>query len=387
MAFKRAFRRRFAVVKEATPGVDPTTGYVIIPLNKGAETKMEAETVERTVLDDEYGSFGSVVVGKRWMLTGQMEGVAAGHVAGVINEPRLSLPLQACAMVKANAVRVTTGAITGTFKLGETVTTDTGVTIGVLIDIETGATNVFYIAAADHVAWNSGDVITGVTSAATATASANGLDALIYYPTSIEADMATLTVHDYEDGRRKVGTYVRGNCSINTNVNEFTTFDFDLTGLYSEPTDTALITGTVLCGTPPVNGAVVKIGSVDMTAIAVSAASLDFGLSVNPVADLQPADGFSAIDIGDAAPTGSITTTVPTLALFNPYALVAASTKVKIAWTVGTNQGERIRICVPNAQLSGVEEEEDNGIRRYTLPFVATKDCADEAQKFYIAIY
>jgi hypothetical protein len=388
MAFKRKFRRRIAAVLEVTPGTDPGTGYTVLPINTGATNAMESQSISRAILDDDFGDFGAVVVGKRWMLTAQMEGKGAGATGGVINEPALSIPLQGCALVKANAVRITTGAITGTFQVGETVTTDTGTTTGTLLDVYTsGAGAVFWIIAEDHTLWDSGDVITGGTSGATATANADGVDALVYYPTSQESAMKTLTVHDYEDGRRKIGTYVRGNCSIATNVNAFTTFDFSLMGIYTAPTDTALIAGTVSCTTPPVNGATVALGSVTMTTIAVSALSLDMGRQVNPIDDLQASDGFSAIDIGNAAPVGSITSTVPALSDFNPYTYVANSTQFKLSWDTAGAVGERIRVCVPNAQLSGVTEGEANGISQYTLPFSAAKDCADAEYQFYVGFY
>lgn len=387
-SFKRKFRRRIAAVLEVTPGTDPGSGYTVLPINTGAETAMEADSVDRAILDDEFGSFGSVVVGKKWSLKAQMEGKGAGATGGVIAEPPQSLLLQSCALVKENAVRVTCGVITGTFQIGETVTTDATVTTGVLVDVDVvGSVSTLWIIASDHALWNSADVITGSTSSATATASADGVDALIYRPTSLESEMKTITVHDYEDGRRKIATYVRGSGTIDTSVNAFTTFDFSLMGIYNAPSDTALISGSVACAAPAVNGATVAVGSVDMTKIAVAKVSLDMGREVNAVDDLQSTDGIRAFDIGNAAPTGELTVTIPTLSDFNPYTYVTSSTQFKLYWQIGSTAGARVRFCVPNAQLSAVNEGEANGIGQYTLPFVAAKDCEDRDYPFYIAFY
>lgn len=390
--FIKTVKRRIKVGKETAYGVDPASGYVIVPVNTGAKSKMTGEQIKREVLDAQFGSFGSVMRGKKFENTYQTEAKGGGLENSVLQPPASDFFLQACSLKKQAGFIVTLNNIVGStaFVSGETIK-DNGTNAVVGICLGAIDNNLHLIGTTIPTA---ADVLIGETSGRQGTVSGTPKEAFFYVPTSNENEMASLTIHDYEDGQRKIATGVRGDLSISLDKG-FGKFDFTLQGIFSEPSNQTLPDGAIDKIKPPItDGMGLILGAIDPSKFAVQ--KLDFKLSnaVAAINDLQQTDGICAINISNGDPTGTLTITKPPLLSdFNPFNWIGNSntppTTFPLMVTVGATRSDYVAysIIIPNAQLTDVDDTSDqDGNALYSLPFSATK-IGDNTPTFYLMFF
>jgi hypothetical protein len=166
------------------------------------------------------------------------------------------------------------------------------------------------------------------------------------------------------------------------------TFDTTMTSIYSAPVAPVATVGTVSTVTPdPWIGATFEINGVACGDFAVSSFSLALGNTVSQVKGACATDGIVGITVTQAAPVLTVVMTKPPLATFNPFTLRDANTKFPVFTTHGSGAGERIRIGLPNGQITQIQEGEEEGRENYTLTISATKSGGSNVPKFHVIYY
>ena len=155
-----------------------------------------------------------------------------------------------------------------------------------------------------------------------------------------------------------------------TNVGQFPQIEFDVIGLYTQPTDlTVMPTATFADQADPfaitsANTPVVKIDGV-------SNCMAEFELSLNSETDPQDYAGCSQrIVITDRKPDGRIQIEEKLIATQNIYGLVTGTTLPKIEWEhTGGGAGNIVKLAVNKAKLNASTKANRNNAGFLDIPF------------------
>ena len=148
----------------------------------------------------------------------------------------------------------------------------------------------------------------------------------VYTPHS--GTISTLTLYFYQDGILYIALGCRGNVSFNVDSAGVGRLNFNFSGMYGSKTDVAVPAATYDNDTlqPPVFRN--ATATIDRTAAAVSAMSLDSGNSVVFPGDPNQAEGFGVPEITNRNITGSV----------DPLEVLVATRDIMAAFRAGTNQ-------------------------------------------------
>lgn len=365
---------------ESVKGTE-TSSYTDILANVGASMASQSEVVTRNTIDGEFGASGGVHTSKTFDSSISFENKGGGSASP---QPEISPILQACALsYEAAEVWPITGA-SGTFTLGETVTSDdTTPATGRVIAQTT--THLYMDTVTNTVGVAAG--LTGGTSGETATMNGAAVVSAVYLPVSDYSAMKTISLRDVRANDERVGLFTMGTGVFNFATSGIPGFDATLTSLYQSPIAPVSVSGVVSTVEPqPWIGATFEINGATCGEFSISSFSLSLNNTVARVQGACAADGVVAIMVTDAAPSVSVTITKPTLATFNPWALRDDGTKFLLYTSHGTATGERIRIGIPRGQIMQITEGEENGVENYTLTIDCTKSGGANVPKFH-AIY
>ncbi len=277
-----------------------------------------------------------------------------------------------------------TGSPNALATLGWTAGTYTGTAAvtGSLLDARTGGGG-----AATLTVATSGDFGVGaITGAGGGSATvATATDGIAYTPTSVCADMKSMTLHFARDMMKHISTGIRADPTFTFEVGKLATASFALTGLYTDPTDTTPPTASVPSILPfPLMGATIVIGDLSPTLMACSKLELKLGNTITKHMDLSDSNGMSSVGITGRKPTGSIDPLAPSsLTDFNPIAIAKAGTKIRIEALFGSAHGNRFKVVIPYAQLDMPELGDREELVVYNLNFTCTGNKGDD--EFYVA--
>lgn len=385
MAYSFKYTRKAVVqaVLEATAGVDPNANYLAMLVNTGATVTKESTNIERTVLNAEFGTFGSGVTGSMWKGSFEQELKALGRdQSDDIIVPEWQVPLQACAVIKNEGWVLNLTGVTGTFTVGETVQI-TAADIGVVIDATASVIYVRKVGSPTEPA--AANTVTGTDSAATATVD-SVTTALVFEPTSDDTLMKTMSLRFNQGKILKQVTYGMGSATLTGTAKDLPKIAFDLTGIYNAPTDANFANTTTSTVKPlPFQGVSLTWGNLDTTKVALREFSLNLNNTVGPVDDAQKANSIGAIQITDSMPTLSLSFSQPLLSEYDPYTEHENQTERNFAVSYGTN-GKFIRVGARKCQLQAVPGENDqNGINHYTLD--CSLNIGGDTPKWYLMVY
>lgn len=373
-------RHLISIAPETTPGVDPGTGYVLIPFNSGASTKIEGDKIELDIINSAFTKIGHAVVGKRYKFSGEINFIPGGvDQVGNIIPPDCDPLLKASGLTREILFVISSENLSGTFQLGEML--QVGLSdVGILYSIDISGTDAKLWILKDSGApvLNIGDTLTGVDSSATTDIKTDAdsiIEGLIYLPDSNKESHGSVTIIDNIDGTRKIATYCRGNIKFTFKVADTLRLSFEFTGIYHVPTTESLIDANFSENEPIIcNPSLLGIGDLDTSIVAIEMLELDLGNEVSPINDIKADDAITAVFITDRNSTGSVNPTTVALSDWNPWQIWQQHQRQKIYISVGNGGvGNRLRLEIPQAQFDVPDDSgERNKVQVTNIPFQAT---------------
>lgn len=192
------------------------------------------------------------------------------------------------------------------------------------------------------------------------------------------ADAVTL-YHNW-DGNKHEGTGARGTFDVAMTAGEIPRINFDMTGIYTAPSDVAFPTPTYTNQAAPVDVSATNTATVSIAGF--NACLAEFALSAgNKVEFFDHAGCTRQVRVTDRMVEGSLTIERPdALSTKDFYALALAGTTGAINIVHGP-VGSRMTINVPTANFGPPEPADLRGIAGLKIPFVAlhTAGSSDEA--------
>jgi hypothetical protein len=163
----------------------------------------------------------------------------------------------------------------------------------------------------------------------------------------------------------------RGNCMISVSAQGIPYLEFEFTGLFTQPAETARVTPTLGAFTKP------KVATnqntpgfeIDSTEFVMRSFKLDLGNQV----ENRFLIGSEGVLITDKSEGVEATVEALPLTTFNPFALAEAQTAVALGLVHGTGAGNVSTLNAPTAQIQRPQGLEDaQGIKEWPLRFVPT---------------
>lgn len=265
--------------------------------------------------------------------------------------------------------KIAVGAITsGPFLHGEVITGGTSSGTGRVVgQYATGVTHVYYVPVSGTL--QDAETITGAGGASATTSSAPADGGFVYEPVS--TGDPSLTMAMYHDGLKKLLVGNRANVTLGiAGAGKPGILRFSFTGVHGGVTDVALLSGiTYESSLPPVakNGTV-RLGSY--TPIAKSF-DLDMGNSVALRTSMAASKGAISAKIPSREPRGTLTIETPLVADKDVWGNLTGVVVEELELGIGSVEGNRFKVIVPQLQITGVPEGDENLISTLALAFKA----------------
>jgi hypothetical protein len=366
-------RKRLVLCKaESSYGVDITPAGSDALLVRSLEvTPIEADVVSRDLIRNYLGNSDQLLAQTRVSISFQVE--MAGSGAGA-TAPRFSSLLRACGMAET----ITAAAVTGTAQAGaaNSITLAAGASstdniyVGMVISITSGTGN-------GHVgvitAYN-GSTKVATVQASTATfvpgaSSGYSIAANVGYA-PVSTAFASATIYFNNDGVLHKITGARGTFTLNTSVGQIPTIDFQMTGIYNAPTDTAAPTTTYTDQATPV---IFKAGNTSAFSILSYSACLQ-SLSLNLANETvyrELVGCTKEVLITNRAPAGECMIEAPTIAQKDFFTIANDDTTGPLTLLHGSTAGNRVTLVAPKVDITNPSYADQDGIQMLNIPYVA----------------
>ena len=212
------------------------------------------------------------------------------------------------------------------------------------------------------------------------TSSGSGAAGVVTYA-PVSAAFSSVTIYYMLDGVRHKVTGCRGSASISATVGEIPSLDFNFTGVYVAPDDSALPAVTYGAQATPLvfkngNSAGFQLLSY---AGALQSVSLDLG---NSLVYRELVGGTKEVLLTDRAVTGSVSIEAVTMATKNYFtAALTDATLGNLQFTHGTGasgsaNGNTIKVSSSRVDIGDVSYGEQDGIAMLEIPYTAIPSTA-----------
>lgn len=366
-------RKRLVLCKaESSYGQDISPDGTDALLVRSLEvTPIEADVVSRDLIRNYLGNSDQLLAQTRVSISFQVE--MAGSGAGA-TAPRFGSLLKACGMAET-----TTGsAVTGSAQAGaaNSITLAAGASatdniyVGMVISITSGTGN-------GHVgvitAYNGTSKVATVQPSTTTfvpgASSAYSIAANVAY-TPVSSSFASATLYFNNDGVQHIITGARGTFTLNTSVGQIPTIDFQMTGIYNAPTDTAAPATTYTNQATPV---IFKAGNTSAFSILSYKAclqSLSFNMA-NETVYRELVGCTKEVLITNRAPAGEVMIEAPTIAQKDFFTIANDDTTGALTLLHGSTAGNRVTLVAPKVDISNPSYGDQDGIQMLNIPYVA----------------
>ena len=185
----------------------------------------------------------------------------------------------------------------------------------------------------------------------------------------VSSSFSSITIHYNIDGVRHIVSGCRGSFSINASVGEIPTIDFNFTGVYATPTDSALPTVSYGNQATPLifkNGNTTNFQLYSFAG-ALQSLTLDVG---NTLVYRELVGGTKEVLLTDRAATGSVTMEAPTLAQKDYFsAALIDYTLGNLQVTHGTQAGNIVQFTSSKVDIGDVNYGEADGVTMLEIPY------------------
>jgi|SRR6185436_14498092 len=224
----------------------------------------------------------------------------------------------------------------------------------------------------------------GSAGAATATRGAS----LYYAPTSSPASGSfytlgkSVTVEGYKDGNKHILSGAVGICKKNLESGKYGKYSFEMWGAYTDVTDVAVPSITVVNVLPPVfESAVIGIHGFPPV---LSKFSVDEGGKIGVRDDATSPNSIKGFALTSREPKGSLQIEAETVARHDVFGKVIASTQGPAALKYGSVAGNRIILAYPVVQYGGNKYVNRNDFLDYAIDLDFAGNSGDDWEAIII---
>ena len=259
-----------------------------------------------------------------------------GITGSAVSMPDYDALLQSCAMARTDIESLAIGVVTGAFERGEVVTGGTSAATATVIAELPGTLLIEAITGT----FDAAEVLTGGTSAATVSTTAIAVTGYQYMPMSDPDAMKTMTSIYYMDGHKHVLTGCRADFSMSIPVGQPGTLTFNQQGRFAIPVEEAMPTPTLNTALPPLAVEMgLKVGGY--SPMGVNEMTLAMANKMTKDEDMNAVDGLAGYYISGRQPVGTLNPKSDSLDNFNPWQEWKTGNMAMLSCVIGAAAGDR----------------------------------------------
>ena len=190
-----------------------------------------------------------------------------------------------------------------------------------------------------------------------------------YTLASLSATLKSVTLRWYKDGMLHQVAGCRATWTISGTAGEFVLLNIEATGIYSQPTDTALPSALFENQAAPLEMSATNTPTATINSVANCVAAFELNVG-NSLVYESYANCTTEVAIRDRVPEGSIELKSKLIAGQNFYTLFEAGTLVPISIVHGVTAGNILTITQSNCQLMEPTLADRNGVQFMNIPFM-----------------
>ena len=202
-----------------------------------------------------------------------------------------------------------------------------------------------------------------------------GMAATIVASTSVtyapvSASFSSCTIVYNVDGVQHKLTGARGTVTMNCQLGQIPTLQFEMTGIYNAPTDTAQPSVTYSNQASPLIFKEGNTSAFQFFSYSGCLSSVTFNLA-NEIVYRELIGCTKEVIITDRKPTGEVQIEAPTIATKDYFSLALGSTTGNLTFLHGTTAGNRVTFTASQADITQPAYSDQDGIAMLTVPYVA----------------
>jgi hypothetical protein len=191
----------------------------------------------------------------------------------------------------------------------------------------------------------------------------------------VSSAFSSCTIAYNVDGVQHLVTGCRGTFSMNCQLGQIPVLQFEMTGIYSTPTDTAQPAVTYSAQAAPLLFRDGNTSAFSFLSYSGCLMSVEFNLT-NSIVYRELIGCTKEVLITDRRPAGTVVIEAPTMAAKNYFTEALASTTGNLTFLHGTTAGNRVTFTAAQADLTQPTYSDSDGIQMLNLPYVATPTTA-----------
>jgi hypothetical protein len=203
-----------------------------------------------------------------------------------------------------------------------------------------------------------------------------------YAPTSAAASAnyfgpgKSITIEWYMDGLKHVIAGCVGKKTLKCEAGKIAYIEFEFTGIYAEPTDTAAGTQTYNATKPPLVMGVTF--SVHTLSAVINSLSVEDGNEIGERPSAAAATAIAGFMIKGRAPMATIDPEMETVATHNFFNKVTTAAEASMSIAIGATAGNIITCTWPKSQYIGPKYAERNGILVMQMSVQLNQNAGDD---------
>lgn len=191
----------------------------------------------------------------------------------------------------------------------------------------------------------------------------------------VSSAFSSCTIAYNIDGVQHLLTGCRGTFTLSCQLGQIPVLQFELTGIFNAPTDTASPSVTYANQVTPLLFRDGNTTGFSFLGYSGCLMNVDFNMA-NNIIYRELIGCTKEVLITDRQPSGTVVIEAPTIAQKNYFADAIANTTGSLAFTHGTTAGNRVVFTAPQADLTQPTYSDSDGIHMLNLPYVATPTTA-----------
>jgi hypothetical protein len=209
-----------------------------------------------------------------------------------------------------------------------------------------------------------GPLLLACGTAATTVASTS----VTYAPVSSAFSSCTILYN--VDGVQHVLTGCRGTFTMNCQLGQIPTLQFEMTGIYNAPTDTAQPAVTYAAQATPLIFRDGNTSAFSFMSYSGCLMSVDFNLA-NDIVYRELIGCTKEVLVTDRKPAGTVMIEAVTLATKNYFTDALGTTTGNLTFLHGTTAGNRVTFSSPQSDVTQPTYSESDGVQMLSIPYVA----------------
>ena len=186
----------------------------------------------------------------------------------------------------------------------------------------------------------------------------------------VSSSFSSCTIVYNVDGVQHKLTGARGTVTMNCQLGQIPTLQFEMTGIYNAPTDTAQPAVTYSNQATPLIFKEGNTSSFQFFSYSGCLSMVSFNLA-NEIVYRELIGCTKEVLITDRKPAGEVMIEAPTIATKDYFGIALASATGNLTFLHGTTAGNRVTFTASQADVTQPTYSDQDGIQMLTLPYVA----------------